>query len=327
MSGTINFSVIIPTHNRPNLLGRALKSALDNLQSGDEIIVIDDGSELDYAHVLSEFDDERIHYHKIPNGGVSVARNHGLEEAKNPYIAFLDDDDEWYGNHLSLHRAVYASLPGIAGVFCDFDYTTRSGEKHSGGVSIWSSGKTPIQELLTRRELREAPQPVSVYTGYHYVNQLTTDYILPSSFSFSRQVCGSQDRFLVGLHRNQTWLFNSHVCSYGDVAYVDAITCIQHADAETRNTGIGSFRTLLSRLTVMKEEWGRNEAFLRQHAGLFRKTQFSDFYYAMRIALKGLSPGKVLTLLRLVGPAAALRYVPLTLLYLFLPGKVQRRTT
>ncbi len=327
MSGSINFSVIIPTYNRPNLLGRALKSALANLQPGDEIIVVDDGSELDYSPLLSEFDDERIHYHKIANGGVSVARNHALDTAKNPYIAFLDDDDEWYDNHLSLHRSVYASLPGIAGVFCDFDYTTKSGEKHSGGVSIWSAGKTPIQQLLSPRELSDAAQPVSVYTGYHYVNQLTTDYILPSSFSFNRQVCGSEDRFLVGLHRNQTWLFNSHVCSYGDVAYVDAVTCIQHADAEIRNTGIGSFRTLLSRLTVMKQEWGRNPEFLCQHGKLFRRTQFSDFYYAMRIALKSLSPGKVLTLLSLVGPAASLRYLPLTLLYLFSPGKVQRRTT
>jgi len=327
MSSTINFSVIIPTHNRPNLLARALESVLKNLQPDDEVIVIDDGSELNYEHVLDKFRDERIHYHKIPNGGVSVARNHGLEVAKNPFVAFLDDDDEWYANHLSLHRSVYASLPGIAGVFCDFDYTTKSGEKHSGGVSIWSAGKKPIQELLKPQALGDSPQPVAVYTGYHYVNQLTTDYILPSSFSFNREVCGRQDRFLVGLHRNQTWLFNSHVCSYGDVAYVDAVTCIQHADAAIRNTGIGSFRTLLSRLTVMKVEWGRNEAFLRQHGRLFRDTQFSDFYYAMRIALKEMSPAKVFTLLRLVGPAVALRYTPLTLLYLFTPGKVQRRTT
>lgn len=323
----INFSVIIPTYNRPELLARALNSALVNLQDDDEILVIDDGSERDYWPVISAYDDIRISYHKIKNGGVSAARNHGLDHAKHSYVAFLDDDDEWYGNHLSLHRAVYAGMPDIAGVFCDFDYATKAGEVRHGGVSIWSAGQKPIKELLLKKEIPGIAGDVAVYAGYHYVNQLTTDYILPSSFSFNRNICGNSDRFLLGLNRNQTWLFNSHICSYGEVAYVDTITCVQHADAPIRNTGISSFKTLLSRLKVMKEEWGKNEAFLSDHRALFKKVQFSDFFYAMRIALKELSIGKIVTLMRATGFSHSIRYLPMTALYLFFPGKIKRRTT
>ena len=168
---------------------------------------------------------------------------------------------------------------------------------------------------------------VSIFTGYHYVNQLTTDFILPTSFSFNRQVCGDEDRFLVGLRRNASWLFDSHICSYGDVGYIDAITCIQHADAEIRNTDLDYFGTILSRLTVMQREWGTNSSFLGRHGRLYRQTQFADFYYAMREALGSLSPGKVLTLMRLVGLRTAMRFLPRMMLYLFTPEKVKGRTT
>ena len=323
----VNFSVVIPTHNRPGLLGRALNSALANLQPDDEVIVIDDGSKLDYGGLLAEFDDHRIHYHKIPNAGVSAARNRGLDLARHRHVAFLDDDDEWYPGHLALHRAAYAKFPDLAGVFCDFDYATKSGEKLPGGVAIWSAGQTPIQELLERKILQDEAPAVSIFTGYHYVNQLTTDFILPTSFSFNREVCGDQDRFLVGLRRNASWLFDSHICSYGDVGYIDAITCIQHADAEVRNTDLDYFGTLLSRLTVMQREWGSNPSFLEQHGKLYSQTQFSDFYYAIREALGSLSLGKVFAATRLVGLTTALRFLPLVMLYLFSPEKVKGRTT
>ncbi|MCH2186603.1 glycosyltransferase family 2 protein [Myxococcota bacterium] len=323
----VNFSIVIPTHNRPGLLGRALKSALANVAPDDEIIVIDDGSTLDYEGLLAEFEDDRIHYHKIPNAGVSAARNRGLDLARHHHVAFLDDDDEWYPGHLALHRAAYAKFPDLAGVFCDFDYATKSGEKLPGGVAIWSAGQTPIRELLERKTLQDAGSTISIFTGYHYVNQLTTDFILPTAFSFNREVCGDQDRFLVGLRRNSSWLFDSHICSYGDVGYIDAITCIQHADAEIRNTDLDYFGTVLSRLTVMQAEWGANQSFLNEHGRLYRQTQFSDFYYAMRVALRSLSPAKIVTLFRLVGLRASVRYVPPTLFYLFTPEKVKSRTT
>jgi len=323
----VNFSVIIPTYNRPHLIGRAIKSALLNIIPGDEIIIINDGSQKDYSDVKKAYDHDQIRFLEITNAGVSAARNCGLDEAKNDFIAFLDDDDEWYDSHLRLQRQVYEAKPDLAGVFTNFDYTLKSGERLTNGVARWSKGKAQIQDLLGPLDIEGMSPDVKVYTGYQYINQLKTDYILPSSFSFNRRVCGAKDRFLVGLNRNQTWLFNSHVCSYGDVAYIDAVTCAQHGDAEIRNTGIGSFRTILSRLTVMQNEWGNNNAFLEKHRKIYEKVKLSDFFFAFKIALKELSIKKLIELVRLVGLRDAIKYIPLSMFYLFKPGAIEKRTT
>ena len=91
-------SVIIPTYNRAHLVGRAIKSVLNQTYRDFEIIVVDDGSTDNTKDIIKEFQkkDKRIKY--IPyekNKGGSAARNTGIKAAKGEYIAFLDSDDEW----------------------------------------------------------------------------------------------------------------------------------------------------------------------------------------------------------------------------------------
>ena len=91
-------SVIIPTHNRADILPRAIKSIQNQTRSVDEIIVVSDGSTDNTDEVVKEFaaKDDRIQlieYHPGHNG--NYARNKGLEAATGQFIAFLDDDDEW----------------------------------------------------------------------------------------------------------------------------------------------------------------------------------------------------------------------------------------
>lgn len=321
------FSVIIPTYNRPHLAVRAVQSALRNICEGDEIIVIDDGSEENYAHVIPPADLKSVRYLKTIHQGVSAARNHGLKIAKNDYIAFLDDDDEWYSNHLASHRAVYASRSDVAGVFCNFDCTKSSGELLPNGVAQWSRGKPPIQELLPPYAIEGIPNGAKVHIGDHYKNQLTTDYILPSSFSFNRLICGSGHEFCVGLDRNETWLFNSHVFRFGPAAFVDCTTCVQHGDAVTRLTGVSYFETLFSRLKVMQSEWGRNPDFLAKDALLYDRTRFADFFFALRQVLRRASVGKMARLMRLLGVATTLRYTLRALPLMLTPDKVDQRIT
>ncbi|MEQ3621826.1 MAG: glycosyltransferase family A protein [Marinobacter sp.] len=84
-------SIIIPTHNRPDMLAKAIESAVDQSLSDLEVIVVDDGSSVPVDY---EGEDERVrvHRHSIAQG-VSAARNAGLSLANGEYIAFLDDDD------------------------------------------------------------------------------------------------------------------------------------------------------------------------------------------------------------------------------------------
>lgn len=86
-------SIIIPTHNRADLLVRALDSALNQTRVPDEIIVVDDCSTDDTGELLQKYRPPvRAIRHKA-NRGVSAARNTGIEQSTGDLICFLDSDD------------------------------------------------------------------------------------------------------------------------------------------------------------------------------------------------------------------------------------------
>lgn len=93
-------SVVIPTYNRSEVIGKAIASVLGQTVQDFEIIVVDDGSNDDTEAVVSRIGDPRIVYTKQANGGGSRARNRGIDEAKGRYIAFLDSDDSFLPAHL-----------------------------------------------------------------------------------------------------------------------------------------------------------------------------------------------------------------------------------
>lgn len=94
-------SVIIPTHNRCQLLELTLRSVFEQRNVAFEVIVVDDGSTDDTCHLLQSLGDRvRVIRHELPRG-VSAARNHGIAEARGRWVAFLDDDDLWAPDKLA----------------------------------------------------------------------------------------------------------------------------------------------------------------------------------------------------------------------------------
>lgn len=96
-------SVVIPTHNRPELLQQAIRSVLAQTFSDFEIIVVDDGNPSTGAErVVRAFGDTRARYisQARPDSGAPAARNRGVREARADLVAFLDDDDEWLPHKL-----------------------------------------------------------------------------------------------------------------------------------------------------------------------------------------------------------------------------------
>lgn len=94
------FSVIIPLFNKENFIENTLKSVLCQTFTDFEILIINDGSTDSSEEIVSQFNDPRIKYYNKENGGVSSARNYGIEKANANYITFLDADDYWYPNFL-----------------------------------------------------------------------------------------------------------------------------------------------------------------------------------------------------------------------------------
>src|SRR3989442_9020007 len=108
-------SAIIPTHDRPHLLPRAVESARA-AGTDVEIIVVDDASTDETAEVCRNLSD--IKYVRVErNQGVAGARNIGLFASTAEYVAFLDDDDLRLPDSLDLQVAALEANPE-AGFVC-----------------------------------------------------------------------------------------------------------------------------------------------------------------------------------------------------------------
>lgn len=95
------FSVVIPTYNRAEKLGKTIDSVLSQSFSDFEILVMDDGSSDKTAELIASFGDPRIIYTWEKNfGGPSKPRNRGIKLARAPWLCFLDADDWWMPNKL-----------------------------------------------------------------------------------------------------------------------------------------------------------------------------------------------------------------------------------
>jgi len=118
-SGDPTVSVIIPTYNRAHLVGRAIRSVLNQTYQDFEIIVVDDGSTDNTEEVVKSFNDPRIRYirHEENRGG-SAARNTGIRAARGEYIAFLDDDDYWLPTKLDKQvQVAKKSSPSVGMIY------------------------------------------------------------------------------------------------------------------------------------------------------------------------------------------------------------------
>ena len=111
-------SVIIPTHNRPELLKKALASVLAQTYRDFEIIVVDDGTKQRAGGGVGGLNDPRIKYiqHEKEKGG-SAARNTGIRNSVGKFIAFLDDDDEWLSHKLEVQMNSFTYTESDVG-FC-----------------------------------------------------------------------------------------------------------------------------------------------------------------------------------------------------------------
>jgi glycosyltransferase involved in cell wall biosynthesis len=106
-------TVVVPTHDRSSWLRQTLRSVLWQEDVALEVLVIDDGSTDDTASVVRASGDPRVRVirHDTPRG-VSASRNHGAEEARGDWLAFVDDDDVWAPDKLRRQLAAAEETGG-----------------------------------------------------------------------------------------------------------------------------------------------------------------------------------------------------------------------
>lgn len=89
-------SVVIPTRNRPELVLRAVRSAVGQTYKNLEIVVVVDGPDRETVETLAHLGEPSVRICELEQSvGAAEARNEGVRRANGEWIAFLDDDDEW----------------------------------------------------------------------------------------------------------------------------------------------------------------------------------------------------------------------------------------
>ena len=114
------FSVIIPVYNGEKFIENAINSVFSQTYSDFELIIVNDGSRDNTAAVLEKYaDNSKITVIPQKNGGVSVARNNGISNARGSHLVFLDADDVWEPFHLETMANLIEKYPtaGLYGTF------------------------------------------------------------------------------------------------------------------------------------------------------------------------------------------------------------------
>lgn len=195
-------SVVIPLYNKETYIVRAAESALAQGSAIHEVIVVDDGSTDNGPAQLASLADPRVRLIRQPNGGVSAARNTGIQAASGEYLAFLDADDAWLPGYVAELLALIRQFPQAC------LYATSY-------ARVWSDGKRAHANLpasLDKDERQLVGDPFGAWSR--------------SAFFFTSSLCARRDvlhehdiRFPVGESQGEDQDVIFQLMEAGEVAF------------------------------------------------------------------------------------------------------------
>lgn len=145
-------SVIVPIYNVEDYISKCIESIINQTYKNLEIILVNDGSKDKSFDISLEYEkkDERIKLYTKENGGLSDARNYGLDRATGKYVAFIDSDD--FVDLLMFETMINAIEKKAADVaVCDMKYL------YDDGREVFASGG-----LFTYGVVKEEPRLIGI---------------------------------------------------------------------------------------------------------------------------------------------------------------------
>lgn len=126
----IDVSVIVPVYNVEKWVGRCLDSLLSQTKDNYEIIVVNDGSTDDSLNICRKYESKytKIKVFSKLNGGLSDARNFGLNYASGNYVMFVDSDDFVEENYIEKMFTIISKKKALMAI-CGFYLTDEKGKK------------------------------------------------------------------------------------------------------------------------------------------------------------------------------------------------------
>lgn len=122
------FSIIVPIYNGSAVLDETIESIINQTYTNFEIILVNDGS-TDDSGVKCDLwaeKDARIHVIHQKNGGVSSARNSGIEKSTGEYICFVDADDSLLPNALEYFKKAITDFPEADFIKTNYKVKTKA---------------------------------------------------------------------------------------------------------------------------------------------------------------------------------------------------------
>lgn len=126
----VNLSIIVPVYNVEKYIKECIDSILNQSFQDFELILVNDGSTDSSGKICNEYSkkDDRIEVIHKDNGGLSSARNAGIEKAKGLYIGFVDSDD-WIHENMYSHMIDYANIQNADIVVCNIMSMRKNGNE------------------------------------------------------------------------------------------------------------------------------------------------------------------------------------------------------
>lgn len=261
---TARVSAIIPAYNAAWCVSRAIDSALAQDYPGLEVIVVDDGSSDDTPKVLADYGDD-IHVVRQVNGGLSNARNTGIQTARGDYVAFLDADDWWLPEKIKTQVKLMRDHPGIG--FCSV--ATNVEDPDGNFLNLWPCPQWQGSFLETL--FRENAAVAGSGSGVMVRRELF-------------EKTGLFDEHLKSLEDIDMWMRLAAVAGYACVSEPLAVI-VKHPDSMSRNLDV------MRESAIRVMEKNRSLLPLQQQDGPWRNgmaTVFADYSkWQYRIGRRG----------------------------------------
>ena len=218
-------TVIIPAYNCANFINNAIESVFRQTYSNYELIVVDDGSKDDTAAKVLRYGNKLVYIHQ-KNGGVSKARNTGIQNSKGEYIAFLDADDVWKENKLEIQEFFLRKHSNVDFIFSSFQQTKKNillGNMYEDTFNFFKEYSYSFDDIFDHKETRTVKDiSVPFYYGNVYKYLFLGNFILPSSVIFRKealQEVGHLNEFYRVAEETEYFLRFSRKCVFGFVKH------------------------------------------------------------------------------------------------------------
>ncbi|MBT1686729.1 glycosyltransferase family 2 protein [Dawidia soli] len=277
------FSIIIPTYNRADHIGRTITSLLsqNTTDAADfEIIVVDDGSTDNTAEVVGGLmKDSRLRYVKKENGERAAARNFGARMAGGEYVNFFDSDDLAYPHHIQLATATVQRLRSPEIFHLGYDVRSEDGKL----LRLVNNLPTTINDTLIDGN--------HLSCGGTFVRA-----------DIWRQYPFNEDRGLSASEDYELWL---RLASRFDIHCINTVTStvVNHAGRSVININEEKF---LLRMKLLREYLEKDEKFMNVYGSRLKTfLAYRRIYMALHMAMAKMSHKKVWNHLLM-----AIRYKP-----------------